>query len=132
MISTTSWTTFFLLYIHHPHFAHPITVLLLLLLFFFLGLHLWHTEVPRLGVEPELQRQPMPHPRQHQIQTLSATFAIPSSNARPLLNPLSEARDQICILMDTSPVLNSPSHNGNSVFFFLNQLVVNHLPLNTN
>jgi len=24
--------------------------------FFFLGLHLWHTEVPRLGIESELQR----------------------------------------------------------------------------
>ena len=24
-------------------------------LFFFLRLHLWHMEVPRLGVEPELQ-----------------------------------------------------------------------------
>ena len=29
------------------------------------------------------------------------------------LNPLSEARDPTLILMDTSPVLNLPSHNGN-------------------
>ena len=31
-----------------------------------------------------------------------------------ILNPLSEARDQTCTLMDTSWVLNSLRHNGNS------------------
>ena len=31
-----------------------------------------------------------------------------------ILNPLSEAREWICILMDTSPVLNPLSHSGNS------------------
>ena len=31
-----------------------------------------------------------------------------------ILNPLSEARDRICILMDISQVLNPLSHNGNS------------------
>ena len=31
-----------------------------------------------------------------------------------LLNPLSKARDQTCILMDTNWVLNLLSHNGNS------------------
>ena len=30
-----------------------------------------------------------------------------------ILNPLSKARDRTCILMDTSQVLNSLSHNGN-------------------
>jgi len=33
-----------------------------------------------------------------------------------ILNPLGEARDQTCILMDTSQVLNQVSHNGNSCF----------------
>lgn len=41
--------------------------------FFFLGLHLWHKEVPRLGVELERHLSAL---RQHWI-----------------LNPLSEARD---------------------------------------
>ena len=38
-----------------------------------------------------------------------------------ILNPLSKARDQTCILKDTSQILNLQSHNGNSqeVLFFL-------------
>ena len=31
-----------------------------------------------------------------------------------ILNPLGEARDQTCILMGISQVLNSVNHNGNS------------------
>ena len=31
-----------------------------------------------------------------------------------ILNPLTEARDQICIFMDTSCILNPLSHNGNT------------------
>ena len=62
-------------------------------------------EVPRLGVESELQllayatavSTSQPHLWQHQI-----------------LNPLGEARDQTRIFMDTSWVLNLLSHNGNS------------------
>ena len=38
--------------------------------------------------------------------------------ANQILNKLSKARDQTCILMDTSRVLNPPSHNGNSFLFF--------------
>ena len=34
---------------------------------------------------------------------------------RWILNPLSEARDRTCILMDTSQVFNLPSHNGNVI-----------------
>ena len=34
--------------------------------------------------------------------------------ATPILNPVSEARDETCILMDTRWVLNPLSHNGNS------------------
>ena len=46
--------------------------------------HLQHTEVPRPAVELELHLQPMPQ--------LVAT---------QILNPLREARDRTCILMDT-------------------------------
>ena len=38
-----------------------------------------------------------------------------SSRQHQILNPLSETRDQTCILMDTSWVLNPLSHNGNSL-----------------
>ena len=41
--------------------------------FFFLGLHLQHMEVPRLGVELEL---PTPQPQQCQIPAASATYII--------------------------------------------------------
>ena len=78
--------------------------------FIFLGLHLWHVEVPGLGVEMELQLQ-------LQLQLLAiATWDL--SCIRGLwqcliLNLLNEARDQTRILMDTM-VLNPLSHNRNS------------------
>ena len=50
-----------------------------------LGLHLQHTEVSMLGVESELQPPATPEPQQHGI-----------------LNPLSKAKDQACVLMNTS------------------------------
>ena len=55
--------------------------------FFFglLGLHLWHMDVPRLGVEIGATAASLPHSSQHQIP-----------------NPLSEARDRTHGLMDTS------------------------------
>ena len=69
--------------------------------FAFLGLHLWHMEVPRLGAEWELQ-------------SLAYATAMPdlshvcdlyhSSRQRWILNPLSETRDQTHVLMDTSQV----------------------------
>ena len=59
------------------------------------GLHHSHSNA---GFEPHLP--PTPH----------------SSWQRQILNPLSETRDQTCILMDTSAVLNSLSHNANSDF----------------
>ena len=37
-----------------------------------------------------------------------------SSGQRQILNPLNEASNQTCILMDTSQVLNLLSHNENS------------------
>ena len=54
-------------------------------------------EVPRLRVELELQ-----------------PLAYAAALKHRILNTLSKARDQTCILMDTSQVHNSLSHNGNS------------------
>ena len=44
-------------------------------------------------------------------------YAAVCGNTHWILNTLSEARDQTCILMDTNWVLNSFSHSGNSPFF---------------
>ena len=72
-----------------------------LFFFFFLQLHLQHTEVPRLGFESELQ------PLAYTIATATlgpsgiAAYLCCSLWQRWILNPLSEARDEICILMDT-------------------------------
>ena len=54
-------------------------------------------EVPGLGVELELQLHPTPQPWQGQI-----------------LNALNDTRDQTCIFMDASQVLDLLSHNGDS------------------
>ena len=71
-----------------------------LLFFCFLWLHLCQTEVPRLGVKWE---QPLPA-----YTTATATqdpnhIYDPQHSSQPrwFLNPLSEARDQTRILMDT-------------------------------
>ena len=70
-------------------------------------------EVPRLGVELELQ-----------LQAYAIATTMPdasrvcnlyhSKHQSWILNPLREARDQTHNLMDTSRVLNPLSHNGNS------------------
>ena len=70
-------------------------------------------EVPGLGAELELQ-----------LQAFATATAMPdlshicdlhqSLQQHWILNPLSEARDQTCILMDISWVLNLLSHNTNS------------------
>ena len=69
----------------------------------FLGLHLWHMEVPSLGVESELQ-----------LWAYATATAMPDMSCvcdlyhiswqRWILNPLSKARDRTHILMDTSCV----------------------------
>ena len=68
---------------------------------FFLGPHLQHMEVPRLGVEWELQLLA--------YTTVTATPDLSricelhcSSRQRWILNPLSEAKDGTHILVDTS------------------------------
>ena len=84
----------------------------LFIYFVFLGLHLRHMEVPRLGVESELQ---LP------AYTTSTTTSDPShvrdlqhsSQQCWILNTLSKARDQTRNLMDTSWVLLPLRNNGN-------------------
>ena len=79
---------------------HP---LLFFIYFFFLGWHLWHMEVPKLGVESELQ-----------LLTYTTATKMPDSshvcdlhcNSQQcqILNLLSKAGDRTHILMDTSKV----------------------------
>ena len=71
-------------------------------------------EVPRLGAESELQLQA--------YTTATATWDPScicdlhgSLGHYCILNPLSEARDRIHILMDTNQVLNQLNHNKNSL-----------------
>ena len=71
-----------------------------LFIFFFLRLYLWYMEVPGLGIESDLQLQAY----------ITATATLDPSCICDLccslwqcqiLNPLSEARDWTCTLMDT-------------------------------
>ena len=69
-------------------------------LFFFLQSHLQHVEVPGPGSNQSHSCRPVPQPRQHWIWAASVTYAAACGKCW-ILNPLSEARDLICILMDT-------------------------------
>ena len=44
-------------------------------LLFFSQLHLRHVEIPRLGVELELQQRPTPQPQQHRTQATLVTYS---------------------------------------------------------
>ena len=87
--------------------------LFIYLFIFFLGPHLQHMEIPRLGVISELQ---LP------AYAVATAMWDPSCicelhhslQQRKILNPLSKAGDLICILMDTSQILNPLSHKGSS------------------
>ena len=81
--------------------------------FCFLGPHPWHLEVPRLGVESELQLLV--------YATATVTWELShicdlhySLWQRWILNPLSKAGDQTPTLTDTSWVHNLLSHSENS------------------
>ena len=75
-----------------------------LFFFVFLGPNPWHTEVPRLGVQSELQ-----------LPAYITATAMPepscicdlhhSSRQHWILNPLSEARHRTYVLMDASQLL---------------------------
>ena len=90
--------------------------------FFFLGPYLWHMEVPRLGVQLELQ-------------LLAYTTAIATSDPSHIcnlhhssqqcriLNPLSEARDQTNNLMVPSQICFHCAMTGTPVLFLITPLL---------
>jgi len=81
--------------------------------FCFLGWHLWHMEVPRLGAESELQLPAYVTPIA--MQDPSCIFDLHhSSQQHHILNSLSKAKEKTCILMDTSWALKPLSHNRSS------------------
>ena len=71
----------------------------------FLGAHLEHMEVPRLDVKSELQAYTRSQPHTQDL--------CHSLWQRQIPNPL-KAKDETHVLMDTSWVLNTQSHNGDS------------------
>ena len=76
----------------------------LMFFFFFLGPHLWHMEVPGLGIKLELELQLSAHATAITMPDLSQVCNLHHSSWQCLIpNPnLSWARDQTHMLMDTS------------------------------
>ena len=82
-------------------------------LFCFSGPRLRHIEVPRLGVEWELQL--LAYAPATATPDLSRVCNLRrSSRQYRILNPLSEAKDRTLILMEISQVRNPLRHSGNS------------------
>ena len=88
-------------------------------IFCFVFMHLQHMEVPRLGVESELQVPAYATDTAMWDPSGICDLHCSSQQCR-ILNPLSEARDRTCILMDTSQVCKPQSHNGKFLFYFNN------------
>ena len=80
----------------------------------FLGLHPWHRELPRLGVELELQLPAYATATPTQNPSLVCNLHCTLQQGW-IFKLLSKARDQTCILRDTSTVL---------FFFFFFFLVI--------
>ena len=78
-----------------------IYLIYLFIYFCFLGLHLQHMEVLRLGVKSELQ---LPAYTTATPDLSSVCNLHHSSRHCRILNPLREARDRTCILIDTSRI----------------------------
>ena len=75
-----------------------------LFIYFFLGLRCWYLEVPRLGVQSELQL--LVYATATAMWDLSHICDLHySSWQHRILNPVIEARDRTHILMDPSQVL---------------------------
>ena len=83
--------------------------------FVFLGPHPRHTEVPRLGVPSELQ--PPASTTATATRDLSRVCDLHhSSRQRRILNPLGEARDRTCVLVDARQVRTATGTPQNVIF----------------
>ena len=90
--------------------------------FFFLGPNLQHMEVPRLGVQSELQLPATA--KATATRNLSHNYAL-HQHSRQLQMPslLREARDGSCILMDTSRIHFCCTMTGTPLVFILKEKV---------
>ena len=90
-------------------------------LFVFLGLHPWPMEVPRLGVESELQ--PLAYTTATAMLDLSCVCCNLHHRSRQyrILDPLSEARDQTCVLTDAGQIVSAEPEQ-ELPFYFLTRL----------
>ena len=80
-----------------------IYIIFYIVVFFFLGLHPHHMEVPRLGVK--LGPQLLAYTTVTATQDLSWVYDLHHSSwQRWILNPLNEAEDETCILVDASQI----------------------------
>ena len=71
--------------------------------FVFIGPHPWHMEVPRPEVELELE--PLAYTTATATPDGSHVFNLHHSSQKcQIINPLSEARDQTCVLIGTSQI----------------------------
>ena len=84
-----------------------------MLLFFFLGPDPWHMEFPRLVVESQLQLPTYAKATASWDPSLVCDLHH-SSWPRQILNPLIEARDRACVLMDTSQICSPLRRDRNS------------------
>ena len=89
----------------------------LIIIFVFLGPHLQHREVPRLGVKSELQL--LAYTTATAMQDPSHVCDLHHSSwQHQILNLLSEAKDQTCVLMDTIRVRYRYAITGTPCYYF--------------
>ena len=104
-------------------YADVVVFFLKVAIIIILGQHMKHMEIPRLGVKSELQL--LVYVKAIAMPDLSCICDLHySSLQRQILNPLSEARDQTCILMDTSRVCYGWSTMGNPIVVFFSDIFV--------
>ena len=78
------------------HSGNSKLLFLFFIIFLFLGPHAWHMEVPKLGVQSELELPATATATATRVRASSVTYTIVHSNSprqHQILNPLSEARD---------------------------------------
>ena len=92
----------------------------------FSGLHLRREDVPRLGVESELQLPTFPTATATRDPSRACDLHH-SSRQRWILHPLSEARDRTGVLMDTSWICLHCATMGNSVACFYHMILLHFL-----
>ena len=96
--------------------------------FFFLGPQWRHMEIPGCMGQIGAAAASLSHSHSHTGSEPSHIFNLHSSLWQCwILNPLSEARDQTCNLMDTSRVLNLQSHNRKSPVVLLKTQIRSYL-----